>query len=76
MVLILKFQKTILKKKGYFNLKFIEDSKADYIIMTNRTILDNTTKKITNCFEKFKGTDVIAVERNGLVLSVIRKIKS
>jgi len=71
-----KISENYFKKRGYFNLKFIEDSKADYIIMTNRTILDNTTKKITNCFEKFKGTDVTTVERNGLVLSVIRKIKS
>ena len=25
------------------------------------------------CFEKFKGTDVVTVKRNGLILSTIRK---
>ena len=39
--------------------------------MTNRTIEWN--QKLTNCFEKYSGENVYKVERNGLILSVIRK---
>ena len=46
--------------------------------MTNRTtaIKENiySSKNITNCFDKFNGTDISQVKRNGVVLSVIRKI--
>ena len=65
--------KEYFKEKGYINLIFVEHNKADFIIMTNRSSLVNS-KKITNCFDKFKGVDIFKVERNGLVLSVIRKI--
>ena len=45
--------------------------------MTNRVVLDhnqvNELPKLTNCFDKFKGSDIAKVERNGLLLSVIRK---
>jgi hypothetical protein len=51
----------------------------DYIIMTNRIVTadrsensDNLTN-VKTCFDKFKGTDVITVSRNGLVLSTLRK---
>ena len=30
-------------------------------------------KNIKTCFEKFKGKDLISVERNGLMLSTLRK---
>ena len=33
----------------------------------------NTDLKLINCFDKFKGNDISKVERNGLLLSVIRK---
>ena len=70
--------KKYFKKKGYYNLKFVSHKNADYIIMTNRAILkDEKIKddyKLTNCFDRFKGDDVFKVERNGLLLSVIRKI--
>ena len=46
--------------------------------MTNRTtnIKENiySSNNITNCFDKFKGKDISQVKRNGMVLSVIRKI--
>ena len=44
--------------------------------MTNRIIEErdrNILPKIKTCFEKFKGRDLIKVERNGLVLSTIRE---
>ena len=45
--------------------------------MTNRVVIDqenlNDFKNAKNCFEKFKGIDVISVQRNGLILSTIRK---
>ena len=63
------------KKNGYLNFKFVNDVDADYIIMTNRTVFGNKNNQITNCFDKFKGIDVFKVERNGLILSTIRKIK-
>lgn len=69
-----EISKNYVKKKGYLNFKFIKDINADYIIMTNRTTIDNEGKQITNCFDKFKGDDIFKVERNGLLLSTIRKI--
>jgi len=65
--------KEYFKKNGHVNLIFVKPDEANFIIMTNRSsLLDN--KKITNCFDKFKGVDVFKIEKNGLVLSVIRKI--
>ena len=48
----------------------------DYVIMTNRAIADrdeNVLKNVKSCFEKIKGEDIIKVERNGLMLSTLRK---
>ena len=46
--------------------------------MTNRVTLKKgnayETDNLTNCFDKFNGKDVFKVTRNGIVLSVIRKI--
>ena len=51
--------------------------------MTNRATLNNTnldhknkwkSENLINCFDKYKGTDVFKVTRNGLLLSVIKKI--
>ena len=46
--------------------------------MTNRATLDDEniykSENLTNCFDKFKGEDVFKVTRNGVLLSVIRKI--
>ena len=65
--------KEYFKKNGHVNLIFVKPDEANFIIMTNRSsLLDN--KKISNCFDKFKGADIFKIEKNGLVLSVIRKI--
>ena len=46
--------------------------------MTNRVVSanekNNESKKLVNCFDKFNGEDFFKVKRNGLLLSVIRKI--
>ena len=72
--------KNYLEKKGLFIHKFVAPSESDYLIMTNRVTLgdekDKDSKKIINCFDKYKGSDVFKVTRNGLILSVIRKIKT
>ena len=74
-----------LNKNGYLNYKFVKKNEADYIIMTNRTVLisgeltENSTNdnvKLINCFDRFKGKNVFQVDRNGLILSVIRKSKT
>ena len=41
--------------------------------MTNRVSRDDGT---ITCFDKFKGNDIATVKRNGLILSIIRKIKA
>ena len=63
--------KNYLKKKGLYYVKFENENNADYIIMTNRSIAWNN--KITNCFNKYTGKNIYEVQRNGLILSVIRK---
>ena len=45
--------------------------KTTTIILDHNQI--NELPKLTNCFDKFKGSDIATVERNGLLLSVIRK---
>ena len=46
--------------------------------MTNRVTTNddsvNKSKKLINCFDKFKGEDAFMVKRSGMILSVIRKI--
>ena len=70
--------KYYLKKAGFSNFSFESLDKSEFIIMTNRTtsIKENiySSNNITNCFDKFNGTDISQVKRNGVVLSVIRKI--
>ena len=70
--------KYYLKKDGYSNFIFVSPKQADYIIMTNRVVSanekNNESKKLVNCFDKFTGEDYFQVKRNGLLLSVIRKI--
>jgi len=74
--------KKYLRKKGYTNLMFSDLSQADYIIMTNRTLLvsgelteksTNKNVEIMNCFDRFTGKNVFELKRNGLLLSVIRE---
>ena len=46
--------------------------------MTNRVTLNEEniwkSENLINCFDKFKGEDAFTVTRNGMLLSVIRKI--
>ena len=76
--------KFYLKKIKNFQFKQVNwlTEDYDYIIMTNKTIVPNVSdenmgkynlKNIKTCFEKFKGKDLISVERNGLMLSTLRK---
>ena len=76
--------KFYLKKIKNFQFKQVNwlTEDYDYIIMTNKTIIPNVSDEdmskynltnIKTCFEKFKGKDVISVERNGLMLSTLRK---
>ena len=70
--------KYYLKKKGYSNFKFGNEKDSNYIIMTNRVTLDKKniykSENLINCFDRFKGENAFKVTRNGLLLSVIRKI--
>ena len=74
-----KIAKLYLNKKKSAIYKFVDHAESDYLIMTNRvtSIVDENKglKKMVNCFDKYKGNDVVKVSRNGLVLSVIRKVK-
>ena len=67
-----------LNKKGYFDIDIVNPEDSDFIVMTNRTTFDfensNNDINVSNCFVKYVGTDVFKVERNGLPLSLIRKI--
>ena len=70
--------KYYLKKAGFSNFSFESLEKSDFIIMTNRSTnkIENiySSENVTNCFDKFIGKDVSVVKRNGVILSVIRKI--
>ena len=70
--------KYYLKKRGYSNFMFGNPKDSSYIIMTNRVTLDDESiyksENLINCFDKFKGEDTFKVTRNGMLLSVIRKI--
>ena len=62
--------KHYLKKRPNLNYKFVPINEANYIIMTNRV---SRWHGVLNCFDIFNGNDIATVERNGLILSVIRK---
>ena len=62
------------KKRGYMSIEFVHPEESKYMIMTNRTLLNKETGKISNCFNVYKGIDIFKVERNELILSVVRKI--
>ena len=70
--------KYYLKKAGFTNFSFESLDKSNFIIMTNRSTYIkeniNSSKNVTNCFVKFEGENITEVKRNGVVLSVIRKI--
>ncbi len=70
--------KDYLAKAGYSKTVFGNEKNSNYMIMTNRVTLDEQniykSENLTNCFDKYKGEDVFKVTRNGVVLSVVRKI--
>ena len=70
-----KIAEKYLMKKKYLEFVLVNPEDADYIIMTNRVTLGtkNNPNKIINCFDKFNGENLSSVERNGLILSAIKK---
>ena len=80
--------KLYLKNRPNLNYKFVSPDDADYVIMTNRVSRSDLDYKffslqfhlkykgIMNCFDIFKGNNIADVKRNGLILSIIRKIKA
>ena len=72
------YAKFYLKRAGFSNFSFEDLENSEFIIMTNRTTFIkeniNVSENVTNCFKKFEGPDITQVKRNGVVLSVIRKI--
>tara|TARA_B100001123_G_scaffold209225_1_gene236744 strand:+ start:208 stop:630 length:423 start_codon:yes stop_codon:yes gene_type:complete len=69
-----KIAKRYFIKRGYSNIEIVHPDESKYVIMTNRTVLDDKTGKISNCFHVFKGDTIFEVTRNKLLLSTIRKI--
>ena len=72
---IVKLELDKLKNLRY-DVKNFHDKDFDYIIMTNRADADKDADILDNvkgCFEKVKGEDLVTVERNGLMLSTLRK---
>ena len=76
--------KFYLKKIKNFQFKQVNwrTEDYDYIIMTNRTFGPIRSKgsmgtdnllNVKTCFDRFKGSDVLTVSRNGLILSTLRK---
>ena len=62
------------------NLKYkvenLLDGKYEYLIMTNRVHVEQASMKkidVKSCYERFTGKNIINVERNGLILSTLRK---
>ena len=74
-----KIAKKYLEEKGFSNNELVTPVESEYLIMTNRgTFAGEKTehsKKMINCFDRYKGSNISAVSRNGLVLSGIRKVK-
>jgi hypothetical protein len=72
--------KSYLRKIKNFQFQQVNwvNEDFDYIIMTNRVITEKSSNmyNLTNvktCFDVFSGIDVLAVSRNGLILSTLRK---
>ena len=69
--------KELLKLKNFkFEKKDLYNEDFDYVIMTNR--LDGKRDSVSladvkTCFDRIKGVDIITVDRNGLILSTLRK---
>ncbi len=61
--------------KKYPKALYTELNKANYLILTNRTLYSDKKKEITNCFDEFTFKNISAVSRNGNILSAIKKIE-
>ncbi len=70
--------KEYFKKNGFKKIRYGNPNNSNYIIMTNRVTPLNTnvykSENLINCFDKFEGQDIFKVSRNGMTLSVFRKI--
>ena len=63
-------------KQRYKRSEFTRLNEADYIIMTNRTLFSSKENKISNCFDEYSSDNVHQVQRNGIILSAIKKINN
>ena len=72
-------------KKDQFVQKDLFSEEFDFVMMTNKTFIEKDKflweqkdpqiiKNFQSCFDKFKGKDLISVNRNGLLLSTLRKV--
>ena len=59
------------KRRSDVEYKIVSIEDADYIIMNNRVLFYEGN---INCFDKFQGKDIAFIKKNGLLLSVIRKL--
>ncbi len=62
-------------KQKYKRAKFTNEINANYLIMTNRTLISKKDKKITNCYDEYQSENIHQIIRNGVVLSAIKKNK-
>ncbi len=68
--------KRYLNKYNYSKVRLVRpEEKYDYVLATNRVDWNSVgkTSKSTTCFQTFEGETLSKVERNGLILSVIKK---
>ena len=59
-----------------YTVKDLLGDEYEYLIMTNRVHVEQNPmnkKDVKSCYDRFDGSDIITVERNGLVLSALRK---
>ena len=59
-----------------YNVTDLDKNDFDYVIMTKRAQGKNNSnliKDVKSCFKKVEGLDLIKIERNGLMLSTLRK---
>ena len=73
-------QVNYLKKIKNLNFKMVNNyENFDYIIMNNRLIYDEKNlknyKNAETCFQRFSGSDLVVIKRNGLIISKITKVK-
>ena len=66
--------KIYMKKKYKYSVN-TDIKKAEYLILSNRTLYSDKRKNITNCFDEYDFKNVYIVKRNGIILSAIKKIK-